>query len=340
MISITQKGCKLSLRLAEKLGEDNDIARFCFYKHSDEGAVSFDDIGALTKSIFGDFRAVIFICSCGIAVRSIAPLIRSKTLDPAVLVIDDNSKFVISLLCGHLGGANALCTSVSRILGAIPVITTATDSNGVFSPDLFAQANGLIITDMSAAKLTAAALLDGEMIGLESDYDCKNICKGISRGGGCRTGICISADTERKPFEITLNLVPKNIAVGIGCKKGISCSQIEQTVSTAFAKNNVDPNRICMAASIDIKAQEKGLLEFCKKYSLEKRFFSADELMSISGDFASSRFVLEKTGADNVCEKSAALCGGKLLIRKYAENGVTVAAAELPVEIDLERTMQ
>ena len=154
----------------------------------------------------------------------------------------------------------------------------------------------------------------------------------------CRTGICVSRDTGKKPFPVTLNLVPRNIVIGIGCKKGTSAEAVRKAVSEALEQHNIDIGTVSEAATIDIKKDEAGLCEFCGSMGIKLNTYTAEELMAVSGDFESSGFVLETTGADNVCERSAVLCsGGKLIMKKTASDGVTVAAAEKPVYLDFEK---
>lgn len=334
IISVTENGRILSQKISDCLLDKHSVKRFCFHKNSDENAVPFSDVNNLTADIFYNSEVLIFVCACGIAVRSIAPLIKSKTSDPAVLVIDDNGKFVIPILSGHLGGANCFAEIIAEKIGADPIITTATDIGGKFSPDSFAKANNLIITTLTAAKEIAAAVLNGEIIGLISDYECINIPSDIAVNEQCRTGICVSADTSKKPFEITLNLVTKNIVIGVGCKRGTSCEDIERLVCETLQTVQIDINRVFAVTTIDIKANEKGLLEFCEKYGLRLFTYTADELMSVKGHFTKSDFVLSQTGTDNVCERSIVRHGGKLIIPKTAENGVTVAVGELPITLD------
>ena len=124
-----------------------------------------------TNRQFGQADAIIFVCACGIAVRSIAPFVKSKKTDPAVLVVDECGKYVISLLSGHLGGANELAETVARLLGALPIITTATDLHHQFAVDVFAKKNGCAIASMKAAKEFSAAMLAGESVGFYSEYD-------------------------------------------------------------------------------------------------------------------------------------------------------------------------
>ena len=337
LLSVTGQGRQLSRELSGLLTE-YEVQRFCYYRHTDETAAAFQNITEQTERIFSEFSALIFICACGIAVRSIAPYLKSKASDPAVLVIDDTGKFVISLLSGHLGGANALTESIAEKLHAVPVITTATDTGKKFSPDSFASANDLIITDLSAVKEIASAVLNGEKIGFYSDYAYQNKPGILIENQNCRTGICITANPEHKPFPVTLLLIPRNLVLGIGCKKGTSAGQISETVRKALNSVQIPENRICAVASIDLKKEEAGLLEFCQNRNLPFFTYSAEILASAEGEFTASEFVRNITGTDNICERSAVIHShGKLILRKYAGNGVTVALAEFPVVLDFHK---
>lgn len=343
IISVTEKGRALSGKIAENLGEEFEVKRYCYYKNSDGFSEKFTNISELTASIFRQSSALVFVCSCGIAVRAIAPLLQSKDIDPAVVAADDSGKFVIPILSGHIGGANRLAEIIAKKIGARVVITTATDTGGRFSPDSFAQANRLLITDFEAAKEIAAAVLNDEKIGLHCDYPYKNPpfeIVGISENEYCRTGLCIGANPLVKPFEVTLNLIPRNIVIGIGCRKNTPCKDIENHIFTTLKKEGIFERRVSQVATIDIKGAEPGLVEFCSKYNLPLMSFSAKQLNELEGDFHGSSFVLSQIGTDNVCERSAVRCGGKLILHKRSSDNVTVAAAELPVDIDFERKFQ
>lgn len=339
VVSLTENGRQISRKIAENLNIYK-IYRYCFYKHTDKLSEKFSSLSELAARLFADSDAIVFVCACGIAVRTAAPYIRSKLSDPAIIVIDDCGKFVISVLSGHIGGANALARQIADILDAQAVITTATDIGGKFSPDSFAAANDLIISDFDIAKQIAAAVLDGEKIGLISEYECMNIPCDIICDKEQKYGIYIGRKNTVKPFPVTLCLVPKNIVIGIGCKKGACMDIIEKTVLTALENADIQLDRVCGAASVDLKSCEPGLLEFCEKYGITPDFYTADELMEVEGDFSVSDFVKKVTGADNICERSAVRAsGGNIIMSKYADNGVTVAAAEIPVTIDFERKM-
>lgn len=327
IISLTSNGGRLALSLAQ--GLTGEISLYCFEKYPVEGGKSFSKIGDAAKEAWECSDGIIFICACGIAVRAIAPLIRSKISDPAVVSIDEQGRFAVSLLSGHIGGANRLAEQTAEILDAVPVITTATDSGGKFSPDMFAKENGLAITDMTMAKEIAAASVRGEMIGFA------DMLSGRSANINSEYGVCVSCDKNARPFEHTLVLMPKNIVIGAGCRKNISPEILEKHILSCLEAEKIDIRRICALATIDIKRDEPAMRAFAKKYNIPLRVFSAAELSCAEGDFSSSAFVMEKTGTDNVCERSAVLCGAKILCPKKKGDGVTCALAELPVNIPL-----
>ncbi len=347
IISVSADGRDLSKKIAKAL--DCITKRFVFEKYADGECEKFSDTGKLTARLFGEFEALIFVCACGIAVRAIAPHVRSKATDPAVVVVDDSGKFAVPILSGHIGGANRIAELIAEGIGAEAVVTTATDTRKKFSPDLFAKENNLILDDLEAAKEIAAAVLRGERIGymahgcpIENDFD--EFSGLFSSTDNCRAGIVICPHPMYepiKPFEVTLNLFPRNVILGIGCKKNTALEVIEKQVFTALEGAKIDFRRVRKIASVDIKRDEAGLLGFAEKYKLETEFFSAEELMNASGDFSGSEFVLKTVGADNICERAAALAadGGcraaskyfkhsdQLVLRKTAGDGVTVAAA-------------
>lgn len=336
IISVTNNGRILSLKLKDFLSDNHKVQRYCFKRYTDDSAISFNSVYTIVSGIFSEYDAIIFISACGIAVRAIAPHIKSKLTDPAVVVLDEGGKFAISLLSGHMGGANGLTSLISEHIGAVPVITTATDTGGKFSPDSFAKANNLIITDMHKAKLIAAAVLDGEKIGFLCDYPFKNPPDEISENIS-NYGIYIGTNADFKPFELTLQLVPKNISIGIGCKKNSSFSAIYSLFLNIMNKYSIMPERVCAVSSVNLKANESGILEFCRKIGVNPTFYTPETLACVKGEFSGSEFVKKITGVDNVCERSAVCGGGRLIIAKNSANGVTIAVAEREIIIDFER---
>ena len=276
--------------------------------------------------VFRESDALVFIGSCGIAVRKIAPYVRDKRTDPAVVVLDELGTFVIPILSGHIGGANDLARDLSEKLRATPVITTATDIHHKFSVDAWAVQNGCVISDMKAAKAVSAAILE-EAVPLSSEFPiATGLPNGVIPGENGNVGICITVHRQ-EPFEKTLRLIPKILHLGIGCRKGISADTIREAVDGVFQQQGLDFRAVKCAASIDLKAKEPGLLEFCGQRNLPVSFYSAQELQSVPGAFTSSEFVRGVTGVDNVCERAALMGGARLIVKKTAGSGVTVAVA-------------
>lgn len=342
IISFTENGSLRNQRLCKNL---NQIGIESVGYSLERYAVRFG-LNSLSSSLsdwvqqaFNTYDAILFISACGIAVRGIAPYIKDKFKDPAVLVMDEQGQFVISLLSGHVGGANELAKIVAEQMDAIPVISTATDLNRRFAVDLFAKKNNLAISDRSLAKEISAVLLDGGSIGFASDFEWKgSLPDGIvavkndivlSTAEVKKLGFYISLNHGRALFEKTLYLTPSLIILGIGCRKGISAVVIEEMVTKQLKEIGIVTDALDMVASIDLKREETGLLEFCSKYKLKFQTYSAMELAKVQGDFTKSEFVSSITGVDNVCERAAVLAsdGGALILNKTAENGVTVAAS-------------
>ncbi|MGN0666358.1 MAG: cobalt-precorrin 5A hydrolase [Huintestinicola sp.] len=335
IISLTDKGAETGGRISNGFGQNNTVKRFSFTSCQD--AERYSDIRSLTSELFGSYEIIVFVCAVGIAVRMIAPHVSSKLTDPAVVAVDEQGKFAVPLLSGHIGGANAAAEKIAEYIGATPVITTATDIGRRFSPDSFAKANDLIIKDINMAKVISSAVLRGERIGVESELPLINIPEEIAPDCECAYGICISGNSSRNPFMHTLNLIPRNIIIGIGCRKGVSESVLESRIINALCFAGIEPERLCAAATIDIKSDEPAIISFCKKYDIPLRVFTSEEIMKVEGEFTSSEFVRNTVGADNVCERSAAACGGKIIMKKNAGDGVTCAAAEINKALDFER---
>ena len=283
--------------------------------------------------------AIVFFCAAGIAVRTIAPFLRHKSVDPAVLVIDETGKFCISLLSGHAGGANELAGRISSLIGAVPVITTATDREQKFAVDDFARKNGLVITDWKLAKQVSAAILEGERIAVSSDIPVENVLppelfwQEWKEDGGdkcCENpNIWISYRQQEYPAHSkVLQLLPKLIAVGIGCRRRTPEEKIAAAIEQCLSDEKIRFEAVFAIASIDLKQNEEGILSYCREKGLPFVTFSPDTLRQLPGEFTDSSFVEQTTGVSNVCERSAvAASSGSLICPKRVYDGVTVALA-------------
>lgn len=294
--------------------------------------------GPLSDFVGGAFDgdALIFVSAAGIALRAVAPHVTDKRSDPAVLCLDERARFVIPLLSGHIGGANRLARRLAEALGATHVITTATDVNGRFSVDAWAAERGLAICDMALAKRVSAAILTRDVPfcadGVKPDLPLPD---GLIWGDSGELGICVSV-FDKKPFDDTLLLVPRALRVGIGCKKGATAEAIGALVDRVFAENKLRPEAVRKAATIDVKRDEPGLLDFCRRRGWPIEYLSAAQLNAVPGTFTESDFVREAVGVGNVCERAALSGGGRLIAPKRAEGGVTVAVCEQEWGIDFE----
>ena len=308
-------------------------------------------VKACVDAYFEQVDAIVFVTASGIAVRSVAEHLTHKSKDPAIVCMDECGKHAISLVSGHAGGANALTQMLADVMWATPVITTATDVEGRFSVDDYARKHNLVVTDWAKAKAISAEVLatgakpvwvdeaagsqEQEKNACENEIDVQKLQIGSHQV--VITPQDVSVDAQ------TLQLIPRCIVAGVGCKKGTSVDKIEHAVQDAFAKAGLRMEALCAVASIDLKKNEVGLLEFCETRKVPFKTYAAEELRAVPGIYSASEFVSGVTGVDNVCERSAVkyasehatnqgepLLGrqakhGELLLRKQAHGGVTVA---------------
>ena len=327
VFAYSRQGCKTARRVMKHLRKE-DLRAYTMERFEEPG------FGSITRPskpfygpIFSSVDAMVFVGSVGIAVREIAPHVHDKATDPAVVSIDELGRFCVPLLSGHIGGANDLALELANALDATPVITTATDINKRFSVDAWAARNGYEIASLSRTKAVSAAILEQD-VPLKSDFSIvTKLPNGVVLADSGDVGIRISVYRE-EPFEKTLRMIPKILHLGIGCRKGTSVETIWKAVDEVLLAHNIDRRAVKCAASIDLKAEESGLLAFCQEWKLPVTFYSAEELKAIPGDFTPSAFVQSITGVDNVCERAALIGAEKLIVKKTARNGVTVALAE------------
>ena len=283
-----------------------------------------------TRQQFETADALVFVGATGIAVRSIAPYLQSKKEDPAVVVIDEQGKNCISLLSGHIGGANELTQTLSDYCGARAIVTTASDLNRVFAVDNWAVDQELYIDETAGIKMITRALLTGQPAECSSD---------IALEGTAPTGVVVvdsaAPRTEGIPrfhvghtlTDADLDLISRTLILGIGCRKDTPQEAIETGVRTFIEQQGINPHAICCVASIDLKANEPGLVAFAANHNLPLVTFDAETLNAQEGDFSASEFVAGVTGTECVCERAAVAAGGRLIAKKTVTNGITCAFA-------------
>ena len=321
LLAFTERGFALAERLAAALG--GQAAR-C-------GApLSLAD---WTARAFSSADGLIFVGAAGIAVRAVAPHVNRKDSDPAVVVVDELGRFAVPILSGHLGGANDLARRIARLIGAIPVITTATDLNDVFAVDEWAKRQGCAVAEPERIKQVSGKLLAGDAVTFRSPWPIAGAPpQGVELARGEEWDFSLTLGPDGRE---TLHLVPKIVVLGVGCRRGTPQETLERAYQEFLTQHRLYPQAVAKVCTIDLKGDEPGLLAFCQAHGLSLQTFSAQQLGQVQGEFTPSAFVTQVTGVDNVCERSAVLgSGGTLYVNKTAGNGVTMAAALAPFAPD------
>lgn len=325
IIAFSDRGMIIAEKIANEFG--------CCYERCTK-----DGLNNWTQEHFEKDDLLIFIGSCGIAVRAIAPYVSSKLTDPAVVVVDELKKHVIPILSGHVGKANQYANKIANVILSEPVITTASDLNNRFSIDSFAVEYGLQIQNPKKIKSVTSRILSGLDIKLKTDLTFfKSYFERIDGFDVVEEDYDIYI-TYKAISEDVLILYAPVLTVGIGCKKGTSVADIEKIYASTLNDNGLSPLSVSKICSIDLKADESGIIDLCNKYNLKYETFTSEELNSLDDlyGFSKSDFVKHITGTDNVCERSAikgsistdGCLRPELIVHKISEDGVTIAIAK------------
>ncbi len=340
VVALTKRGAQLAGNIGLELSADiyvkQEFTGEAYRNGASVKAVN-DNFTGFVGTLFSTYDALVFVMACGIVVRSIAPYIRSKTTDPAVVVMDEMGKYAISLLSGHVGGANRLAARVAELAGGLPVITTATDVNGVTAFDVFASENNCAIENMGDLKYISGELVNGGVVALYSNHAFKGdmpsniIPYGDEGFDRCRYVVAVASDRDiRLTCEKLLVIRPKSLILGIGCRKGIAVEQLATAVEDFMVMNNKSILSIKCAATIDLKENEEGIKSFCSRYGIPLRIISRESIKAAGGDFTHSDFVQSNVGVGSVSEPCAVLGGHNtaLICKKTVYKGITLALAE------------
>ena len=351
IVALTEKGAVLARRLTgvledtpavflpEKIVEGSSSVSFASPLPNKQGkSVAsllgtkvhfFQQLAPTMADVFQHYDVVICVMATGIVVRILAPLLKDKLSDPAVLVLDERGKFVISLLSGHMGGANAYARRLSAAIGAQPVITTATDVEGEVAPDSVAEELALCPWPKERIKTINSSILAHHDLlyvideGLRNkDYFYQELSKRNLRVERQERKVWLAnedhqaviAEEEELPDKSelpakTLFLLPRNLIAGIGCRKGVSKELIRQALEKACHTIGRGIEDIRAMASVTIKAQEQGLLDMAQALRVPINFYAPEDLQKQVDTYhlLQSDFVKAQIGVGNVCE-AAALC--------------------------------
>lgn len=350
IVAITKHGVELARNLQMKF-QQSDLFYMSKFEKGDEQRRDISlfegNVRLLLPSLFQSYQGIIMIVSLGAVVRMIAPLLKDKKTDPAVVVIDDKGEHVISVLSGHLGGANELTREVAVLLGAIPVITTASDVQKTIPVDMFGSRFGWVWD--SAEKLTpvSASVVNEEHVAViqetgEKDWwhydrplpETIKVYSTIEEALQAKPNAALVVThrnlkkSEQAILENGILYRPKVIVLGLGCNRGTSMEEIDQVIQSTLDELQFSIKSVKAICSIDLKKDEEGLLAVSQKYNWNFVCYSAEELNRISIEDPSVT-VYKFTGTYGVSEPAARLYSGAetlSLIKKKSGN-VTISVA-------------
>lgn len=340
IVSITKNGKKLGLKIKKEIPNvylyyvkkdaiEEDVDVICINKKLKE----------FVPEIFNEYDYIIFVMACGIVVRAIAPLLENKFLDPAILVCDEKGKNIISLLSGHVGGANEMTLYISNLIDSNPVITTATDVNNKSSLDMIAKSLNAHIYDFRNKVLKInSKLVNNEQVNLfiDGNYNIDtrgfNICNENEINN--LDDVVVISNKKNLNLENTniIKVVPKDIVIGIGCKRNTDKEYMINSLSDFLHEQNIDINALKEIGSIDIKKDEQALINLGEYLNVPFKTFTVDEISKVDNLYDKSNWVKQNVGVYSVAEPVAHLLSdGNLIIKKHKYNGITFSVGRVKI---------
>lgn len=292
---------------------------FTLSKFKIDNSIQMENFTEELNEAFNKYDGHIFIMATGIVIRKIASLIKSKDVDPAVVVIDEGMNFVISLLSGHLGGANDLTQNLHEIFGLVPIITTSSDVTGKIAVDTLSQKLKCNLKSLEAAKKVTSLIVDGKNVELSLP---KNICNENPEG--------VVVISNKENLEV-VHLYPENLVIGIGSRRGIEKEKVYEFLIETLEKHNLSLKSIKHFATVDLKADEKGIIETARELGKELKIVSREEILTVEDMFHGSEFVKKEIGVKAVSEPCAYLTSskdGKFIEIKAKKDGMTISIYE------------
>jgi len=338
VLALTPQGAALARRLCQGLpGAECRLPRTLAGETDDR---AFTRLGDAFKEAFARGENLVCIMAAGIVVRLLAPYLKHKATDPAVVVVDEAGRFAVSLLSGHLGGANKLARRVAKALGGTPVITTASEVEGLPALDLLAVEHGLTIENLPEVRPVQMALLEGRPVRVvdpqgylaepvgeyperfipEPDLDLALTGRGPTVYVGFR---------ERPWPPEWLRLRPRNLVAGMGCHQGAPGEELIAFVKQTFQHEGLSLLSLKALATIAAKKEEPGLRMAAWSLGVELIWFTATELEGIRVPHPSPQ-VARHMGVASVCEAAALRAGGlELIVPKRKGANATLAVARV-----------
>lgn len=372
ILCITSNGRSLACKIKRSLN-DGDI----YFINNKRDENSLDDNEVISKyleedveiytvkkrlkffveDIFDKYEYILFIMATGIVVRTIAPLVTSKFSDPAILVTDEKGSNIISLLSGHMGGANEMTLHISDLINSNPVITTATDINKKSSLDIIAKKlNGHIVNFRDNVLDVNAMLVNGDAVGLYIDGEYNIDTRGFTVLDNSKSlESSISPDEELKKINLNtivvisnkenlqidkyyedkyriIKVTPRDIVIGIGCRRDTESHLLQDSLEDFLIKNNIDINSIKEIGSIEVKKDEKAIIDLSENLNVPFRVLSVEEISQVDYLFEKSEWVKKSVGVYSVAEPVAHLLSdGNVIIEKNKYKGITFSVGRLKI---------
>ncbi|MFL5274402.1 MAG: cobalt-precorrin 5A hydrolase [Anaeromyxobacteraceae bacterium] len=356
--AVTRRGALLGRRLADALGADLLVAEGFAAEVGARRAFPLP-MRAAVADAFRAYAGHVFVLAAGATVRLVAPLLEDKRTDPAVVCVDEAGRFAVSLLSGHRGGANALAAEAARAIGAVPVITTASDVQGTVAVDLLGCELGFVFEDPRGnATRAAAAVVNGDPVLVVQEAGSRAwwpdgealprnvvVTGSLDGADGARFAALLVISDRAAPIpEPLLDRAvlyrPPTLAVGVGCDRGAPEAAVERAVADALAAGGLAPASVAAVASIDLKCDEAAIVALAARIGRPLRLFPAAALDAAPGIERPSATVQRHVGTRGVSEPAALLAAGatRLLVPKQVHRdaasgkSVTVAIARIAAE--------
>lgn len=353
IIAVTARGASLGSAIVRLLGDaDLYVPEHLSCDVQGRRLSYVFPLAEVLKNVYARYRRLVLVLALGAAVRLLAPLVGDKRKDPGVVVVDEKGWNVISLLAGHLGGANSLARELAAFLGAHPVITTATDLSGLPALDILVEERGWKCEDPGKLPGLLSAMLEGEEI-LVYQGEGADLAEELAAGGvrvveSTLEELARAEDdkwkimvTDREvlspcgtPSERVVRIRPRRLVLGVGCRRGVSQEEIAAAVSETLRRHGLSIAGVSLLATTVEKKDEPGISLFASRWGLPLRYLSREELESVDSDIPPSPAAMRALGLPGVCERAAVFAsgGGDLLVPKEKYPRVTVAVALTRVE--------
>ena len=355
IIALTRNGARMARTLAGSLDRDHALFIDRRFRKDDDSGEAFDlPLRPVVKRAFAGYSSLVLFLSAGASIRLLAPLLESKQIDPAVVCVDDAGSFCVSLISGHVGGADQLAQEVAVCLGARAVVTSASHASGTLAVDLLGREFGWRLkADATTITRASAAVINSQPIGIwqgagEPGWwpDGKPLPGNIAvyatledlAASACATALIISDTTSDLETlladKITVVYRPRSLVIGMGCRRGVPVEELESLLAEALRKNGLSAECLAEIATAEIKRGEPGLEQLAERHGVPLSFLQANELNAVfetnPGAITSkSERAHGLVGVWGVAEPAALLTAGasQLLVNREKTTRATIAIA-------------